>query len=452
MRRTLAWRLLRTLLAVGLVATLVATVFFIAAPVAGRGSSGLDRDIAVVAPLHDVLSPSAYAAYLVARSSPDLDRGIEYTLRLADGAVIVGAQPVPLLHPSSRSGFLEYVPAVHGADIDPRLALRQCFANGDCLIVGDRIEKRLALVRHSVLMTLIVFLTGLGIAAVQLFFAARIASRDIERTNCAIESLLDGDLAQRLPAGMGTGLNAISGKFNRLLERIEHLTLANRTVIDSTAHDLRAPLYRLRTRLETGLLKGRSLEHMSDTVEAALNEVDRIEATLDALLRITLAESGTASFASVNVAEVTADVVELYRPIAEDKHLQLTAELPVSGITRANAQLLAQAIANLLDNAIKYTPMGGVIGVQVIRRSDSLVVRVTDSGPGIAVADRARAVERSTRLYNAAGTPGSGLGLALVVAVARLHGGHLELSDNSPGLIAEIVIPVTLPRAAAPTV
>jgi signal transduction histidine kinase len=252
---------------------------------------------------------------------------------------------------------------------------------------------------------------------------------------------LAGDLAQRLPVAKYSEFGAITADLNRLLEKIEHLTFATRTVIDSTAHDLRTPLYRLRSRLEQGLVPNRGVEQMGDTIESALNEIDGIEATLDALLRITLAESGTASMAPVNLAEVAIDVIELYRPLAEDKEMRIATELDGSQSVNGNAQLLAQAVANLIDNAIKYTPRGGRIEVNVRRRGAELVVIVADSGPGIPAADRARAMERSRRLANAVGTDGSGLGLALVVAVARLHGGRLLLGDNAPGLVAELSLP-----------
>jgi signal transduction histidine kinase len=439
-RSTLAWRLFLLLSSLCVLAVGTAGFLMLRPPIAQRGYTAVDQDLAVIGPLHDVLSPAAFAAYLVARSSPDLERGIEYTLVLADGSVVLGQPSALALRASQNAGFEEYDPAAETAEPGPRLAMRRCFTNRDCLVVGDRIERRIAEFRVSILHSLEAFLAGIGPALILLLYAARTAARDLDETKRAVANLLDGDLAQRLPVGMKTGFSSITGKLNRLLERIEHLTLANRTVIDSTAHDLRAPLFRLRARLEQGLQVGRSVDQMTDTVEMALHEVDRIDSTLDALLRITLAESGTASFAAVNVAEVTADVCDLYRPIAEDKGLHLTVHLNPVGLVRANAQLLAQAIANLLDNAIKYTPSGGRVTVRVSKESRGLVISVADTGPGIAVADRGRAVERSTRLANAAGTQGSGLGLALVVAVARLHGGVLKFDDGKPGLVADIVL------------
>lgn len=442
MRGALASRLVFAQLAAAALAVLMGLLLLARPGAAIREQAHVARELAAVSPLHDVLAPPAFIAYLVARNSPDLHRDLEYTFVLADGSVVLGLPNSLNLRPSRDAGLLEYEAPPNSAAPGARLALRRCYANGDCLVVGERREAILRPYRDAVRNFLTAFLVGIGIALAFTVVAVRIAARDLDGADRALTSLLDGDLAQRLPVDMVSGFGVLAGKFNRLLERIEHLTLANRTVIDSTAHDLRAPLFRLRSRLEHGLLGTRSNERLIDTIEGALNEADRIEATLDALLRITLAESGTASLAAVNVGEAAADVVDLYRPIAEDKGLQFVVSLDTLAVVPANGQLLAQAIANLVDNAVKYTLAGGRIEVRVARHQGSLSVRVSDTGPGIPAADRVRAVGRSTRLANAVGTAGSGLGLALVVAVARLHGGVLQLGDNAPGLVADIVLPL----------
>jgi signal transduction histidine kinase len=400
----------------------------------------LDAELAVVAPFHDVLRSSGFLSFLAARGVPPSEMGIEYTLELADGSVPIGGVPTGGLRRGPQAGYWEYDAAENG-QWHTRLALRQCFSNGDCLTIGHRIDQRLLGFRQSVAALLAAFLLGLLLTALHVAYRARLASRDVRHLKDAVARLLSGDLAQRLPVTTRTEFAQVVVQLNRLLERIEHLTFATRTVIDSTAHDLRTPLYRLRSRLEQGLLPGKTEAQMADTIEAALHEIDGIETTLDALLRITLAESGSASMAPVNLAEVVADVIELYRPLAEDKNMTLVTDLDADQLVNGNAQLLAQAVANLFDNAIKYTPSGGRIEVRVERRARELVVSVADSGPGIPAADRARAMERSRRLANATGTSGSGLGLALVVAVARLHGGRLMLGDHAPGLLAELVLP-----------
>jgi len=434
------WRYLAWVLSAGLLVTALVGGLVFWPPIDTRIKSSLDDDLAIVAPLHDVLPPSAYLAYLSARDAADLDRNIEYTLRLADGSVPIGTGLAISSPPKFGKESFEYRGQSGGME-GVYIAVRQCFSNGDCLILGESRGKAYMAFRGDVAKLFIAFLAGLLLSAVQIFHSHVRAGRDIAALTLAVRRLLEGDLGQRLPLTKNSDYATVTLQLNRLLERIEHLTFATRTVIDSTAHDLRTPLYRLRSRLEQGLLPDQSVDQMVDIVEAALHEIDGIEATLDALLRITLAESGSASLAPVNVAEVAADVLELYRPLAEDKDLDLSALLDTDHVVNGNAQLLAQAIANLLDNAIKYTPRGGNVTVRVDRRESEVVIGVTDSGPGIPAADRARAMERSRRLANAAGTVGSGLGLALVVAVARLHGGRLRLGDNAPGLVAELGLP-----------
>jgi signal transduction histidine kinase len=408
-------------------------------PVQSTGAAALDAELSVVAPLHDVL-PFAGFIGLLAAKQPDSAHGFEYTLELADGVVPVGRLPKGPLRRASQTGYWEYDAAEEG-QTHTRLAVRQCFTNGDCLTIGERVDQRLFTFRQSVVALLAAFLLGLLFTGLHVANRVRQTANDVRHLKDAVARLLSGDLAQRLPMTTHTEFAQVVAQLNRLLERIEHLTFATRTVIDSTAHDLRTPLYRLRSRLEQGLLPGGSESQMADTIEAALHEIDGIETTLDALLRITLAESGSASMAPVNLAEVVADVIELYRPLAEDKNMTLGTDLDAGQLVNGNAQLLAQAVANLFDNAIKYTPSGGRIEVRVERRGPELVVSVADSGPGIPAVDRARAMERSRRLANAVGTSGSGLGLALVVAVARLHGGRLLLGDHEPGLLAEFVLP-----------
>ena len=400
----------------------------------------LDAEMAVVAPFHGVLPSSGFLSFLAARGVPRSQDGLEYMLELSDGGVPIGRVPTGGLRRAQQAGYWEYEAAEEGQS-HTWLAVRQCFSNGDCLTIAGRLDQRLLGFRQSVAALLAAFLLGLLLTGLHVAYRMRLAMRDVQHLKDAVARLISGDLAQRLPVIARTEFGQVVAQLNRLLERIEHLTFATRTVIDSTAHDLRTPLYRLRSRLEQGLLPGNTEAQMADTIEAALHEIDGIEAMLDALLRITLAESGSASMAPVNLAEVVADVIELYRPLAEDKNMALDTDLDAEQLVNGNAQLLAQAVANLFDNAIKYTPSGGRIAVRVERRGSELVVSVADSGPGIPAADRARAMERSRRLSNAAGTSGSGLGLALVVAVARLHGGRLILGDHGPGLLAELVLP-----------
>jgi signal transduction histidine kinase len=233
-------------------------------------------------------------------------------------------------------------------------------------------------------------------------------------------------------------VDLLASDFNVALDRIERLTTTMRAVADSTAHDLRAPLNRLRAAVEVALRREDDPAELRAALGTVLGEVDRVQNTLEALLRIALAESGTAPFEAVDLTAVVADVEELYEPLAEEKGLDFETRIEAGLELPGNRQLIAQAVANLIDNAIKFTPRGGRVRLAATGTPDELLLEVTDTGPGIPVEQRALALERSRRLANASGTPGSGLGLSLVAAVARLHGGRFELGDNAPGLVARL--------------
>lgn len=273
--------------------------------------------------------------------------------------------------------------------------------------------------------------------------------RRIEAINRTTGEIIAGDLARRVPThGGGDDFDELAKNLNAMLDRIETLMAGIRHVSDGIAHDLRSPLTRLRNRLETARMGTGSPDEQRRLIDASIAEADSLLATFNALLRIAEAESGRArsGFATLDLAVIAQDVIELYEPVAQDKHQTLTTDIHPAQIV-GDRHLLSQALANLLDNAVKYTPDGGRISVAIGTAGGKASLCVADSGPGIPSALRGKVLERFFRLDESRTTPGSGLGLSLVAAVAGLHGASLALDDADPGLKVTLTFPAAAPAA-----
>ena len=292
-------------------------------------------------------------------------------------------------------------------------------------------------------------------------FVSRRVLKRVDAMTGTAQTIMAGDLSGRLSViGSGDEFDRLALNLNGMLERIESLMRGLKEVTDNVAHDLKTPLTRLRNRCEAALRTAKTETDFRRVLEESIEESDGLIRTFDALLMIARAESGEVrdGMAEFDVAEVARDVSELYEPLAEDKGLTLEVEAKQRAAVNGNRELVSQALANLVDNAIKYAapetkgPLDAVNGnrsgilVKADAEQDRVVLTVSDRGPGIPQDDRSRVVDRFVRLEQSRSLPGSGLGLSLVSAVARLHGGELKLEDNAPGLRARI----SLPRAAVP--
>ncbi|WP_328702967.1 sensor histidine kinase [Arenibaculum pallidiluteum] len=277
---------------------------------------------------------------------------------------------------------------------------------------------------------------GLGVAGAVVI--SRNFMHRIEAINRTTRQIMTGELHRRIPAEGGDDeLTRLAGNLNGMLDQIERLMTGMRHVSDGIAHDLRTPLTRLRARLELALIGSEDLESARAAMQDALAEADRLLGTFQALLSIAEAEAGYrhAAFAPVALAEIARSAIDLYEPLAEEKGIVISAALRPEIRIEGHEQLLAQAAVNLIDNAVKYTPAGGRIAVEVgLSEAGEPELGVCDSGPGIPGAERARVLERFVRLEGSRSTPGNGLGLSLVDAVARLHRARLVMDDNDPGL------------------
>ena len=335
------------------------------------------------------------------------------------------------------------------------------------LLVGRDIEERERI--YDIIITAgrwstaVVVVLGLGGG----FFVSRRILRRVDAITEKSQTIMAGDLSGRLPvAGTGDEIDRLALNVNAMLDRIVALMRGFTEVSDNVAHDLRTPLTRLRNRCEAALRNARTEGDYRAALDSTIEESEGLIRTFDALLMIARAESGEAgrSMAELDAAEIARAVGELYEPVAEEKDLRLIVAAPGPAPVRGNRELISQALANLVDNAIKYAaPVPAMaataderasesapptITVSAAIEGDRVVLTVADHGPGIPPQDRAHAVERFVRLEQSRSLPGSGLGLSMAAAVAHLHHGELELADNAPGLKATMRLPRVGPQGS----
>jgi signal transduction histidine kinase len=312
------------------------------------------------------------------------------------------------------------------------------------LLVGRDVRGRVELRRllTSTLFSSMLLVAALGVAGALVI--RNLFRRMVAEVSATADAIAGGDLTPRVRrSGSGDEFDRMAESINTMLERIARLMDGVRQVSNAIAHDLRTPITRARARLEDAALHARSESELRAGVERAVSDLDGVTAVFQALMRIAEIEVGArrSAFAEIDLGPLLADLADLYGAVAEEHGLTLRLEVPDTLSILGDRDLLQQAVANLLDNAIKFSPDGGRITLSAEAVSRQVRVSVTDAGPGIPEADRPRATERFFRGETARSTPGSGLGLALVQAVALLHEGSLLLEDAHPGLRASISLP-----------
>ncbi|WP_328987920.1 sensor histidine kinase [Thiorhodovibrio winogradskyi] len=308
--------------------------------------------------------------------------------------------------------------------------------HGDLRLLVGRDVRELTAVRNLMLDAL---WSGLTITAALALLGGWLISasvvRRLEAVNQVSREIMEGDLSRRVPTdASGDEFDQLAANLNRMLARIEQLMTSVREVSNNIAHDLRTPLTRLRAKLEL-LVQDQLPPGARAEAEEAVADAEELLATFNALLRIARIESGSrrAAFSRFNLADSARDLAELYEPLAAEREQRLEIQAPAELWLVGDRDLLFQAGANLVDNAMKYTPAGGLILLSASEQGGSVRLTVADSGPGIAPEWREKVCERFFRLDDSRSSPGSGLGLSLVRAVAELHGATLILSDNTPG-------------------
>ena len=379
------------------------------------------------------------------------DRDSLYLLLSGKGGTVLGGNIsyVAADHAETADGYIfRYARRLGVAPERLAAGAQRTLPDGSNLIVARDIEEQRAhieRVRRILLGGMIgVALLGLGSG----LLLSRHILRRIDAMTRASRAIMAGNLSGRIPSrGTGDELDRLAGSLNAMLARIERLMLGLREVSDNIAHDLKTPLNRLRSRAEAALRDERGSTVWREGLERTIEEADNLIKTFNALLLIAKLEAGALeqSLEPIDLAQIVRDVADLYGPAAEEAgfglNLSVSGRVPI----RANRQLVGQAVANLVDNAIKYSAgstAGSAITVAVRAAGHDAEVTVADRGPGIAAVDRERVLRRFVRLEESRSLPGTGLGLSLVTAVAHMHGGTLRLEDNAPGLRAVLVLPL----------
>jgi signal transduction histidine kinase len=345
---------------------------------------------------------------------------------------------------------VEYEVPVERAGIST-LAKVQRFdlAGGFHLLVGRDVQVR---ARLSTLLTsalLWAVLVVIAMAGVGVYIVRSLFRRTLANVSATALAIAGGDFSRRVRlSGRGDEFDQLAETINDMLDRITRLMDGVRQVSNAIAHDLRTPITRARARLEEAVVHASTEAELRAAIERATADLDGIVAVFQALLRIAEIEAGSrrSAFSSVDFAPVLAGVVELYEAVAEDRGLTITADISAHLPIHGDRELLQQAVANLLDNAVKFSPPGQSVEVTARPTAAGTDITVTDHGPGIPAEDRDHVTERFFRGEKARSTPGAGMGLALVQAVAQLHGGTLALEDAAPGLRATLTVPAAEAR------
>jgi signal transduction histidine kinase len=373
---------------------------------------------------------------------------LDYLVQGADGRRLAG-EIAPI---GPRLGWLRIDAAdVEGGRGERELvrALAVPFGGGVIVAVGSDLE-HIAEAEEAVLRAfawaigVTVLLGAVGGAWLSHLFLGR-----VDAIGRVAEAIIEGDLARRVPVrGTGDDLDRLAATLNRMLDRIAILMESLRQVSNDIAHDLRTPLSRLGQRLEDARAHASSIADYERAVEGAAAEAEALLGTFAALLRIAEVEAGAqrAAFRRVELSWLAETVTDAFAPVAEDEGRTLRAEVAPGVTVQGDQELLAQMLANLVENALRHTPLGSRIRVLLDAHApgdlaSGPMLAVEDNGPGIPEDERGRVLRRFHRLEQSRTTPGSGLGLSLVAAVAELHGAHLTLADAGPGLRVSVAFP-----------
>jgi signal transduction histidine kinase len=348
----------------------------------------------------------------------------------------------PDLPADGRAHQVELMPSTdeHTAP-QPIIAVARALADGRILLFGRGIRVLTTLEGIVAQALLLGAIPAIGLVIAAGIWLSRQAQWRVKAVNQSIERIMEGHVQERLPVqDTADDFDQLASSVNRMLAKIEGLLAEVQGVGDNIAHDLRTPLARVRTLLERGRDRARTLNELVAVTDRAIIGLDQAQSIITALLRIGEIEGGQrkSGFGDVNLTELVQEAGELYGPMAEAKPVHFEVRTDPTESVDGDRDLLIEAIANLLDNAIKFTPPGGTVRLQVTAHGDGPVVSVSDTGPGIAPGERAAVMKRFYRIDKSRNVKGSGLGLSIVLAIIKLHDFSISVSDAQPGCCFEI--------------
>jgi len=381
---------------------------------------------------------------------------LDYLVQSPAGVRIAGQLPMVGEH----RGWL-HLTAMDQDGAKRVLAYAEQLPDGVVVAVGDdlsRVRRADDAVLRAVALSIAVTILLGGVGGIWL---SRVFLHRVDAMSRTAEAIIDGDLGQRIPLrGSGDDLDRLAETINRMLDRIGKLLAGVREASNNIAHDLRTPLSRLRQHLEEARGRTGALADHEQALESAKAEVEALLGTFAALLRIAEVEAGAqrAAFCRVDLSAVVDTVAEAFAPSAEDEGHPLTADIVPGVSVHGDKELLTQMLVNLVENALRHTPRGTEVRLSLRREGRTALLSVEDNGPGVPAAERQQVLRRFYRLDQSRTTPGSGLGLSLVAAVAELHGATLRLNDAGPGLRVVVTLgvvgdaPVSASEASRATV
>ena len=373
-------------------------------------------------------------------------RGVQYTgLFAADGQRIAGNVARVPADLKIDGPAQQTVVAIGPAPADERLVrgIGRRLPDGSVLVIGRQVDEGAALTRIVAQTLAWGLLPAMCLSVAAGVLLSRRAQKRVEQVNERVQRIIAGDLEERLPTrGVGDPFDELAGMVNGMLDRIETLVQEIAGVGDDIAHDLRTPLTRVRVGLERGRANSQTLPEAQAALDRAIGGLDQALAIVTALLRIAEIENSQrfAGFSRVALAQIMREVCDLYEPIAEEKGVNLRVRPGAEPVVHGDRDLLLEAIANLVDNAVKFTPAGGAVELALLNRDGESVVRISDTGPGINEAEREIVLRRFYRSDRSRQTQGVGLGLSLVAAIVKLHGFRLTMTAG-PHCTVEMTCP-----------